>query len=83
MERKSSVKDVHQYIKQDYPELYKTLCTELGESNPFAKFSIGAGNYVWTDNRCKWSRMIDASELKQSMSPLRKHNSAHIPSEIC
>lgn len=67
MERKSSVKDVHQYIKQDYPELYKTLCTELGESNPFAKFSIGAGNYVWTDNRCKWSRMIDASELKQSI----------------
>lgn len=67
MERKSSVKDVHQYIKQDYPELYKTLCSKLRESNPFAKFSIGAGNYVWSDNRCKWSRMIDASELKQSI----------------
>ena len=67
MERKSSVKDVHQYIKQDYPELYKTLCSKLGESNPFAKFSIGAGNYVWSDNRCQWSRMIDASELKQSI----------------
>jgi hypothetical protein len=67
MERKSSVKDVHQYIKQDYPELYKTLCSKLGECNPFAKFSIGAGNYVWSDNRCKWSRMIDASELKQSI----------------
>ena len=67
MERKSSVKDVHQYIKQDYPELYKALCSKLGESNPFAKFSIGAGNYVWSDNRCKWNRMIDASELKQSI----------------
>lgn len=67
MERKSSVKDVHQYIKQDYPELYKTLCSKLGESNPFARFSIGAGNYVWSDNRCRWSRMIDASELKQSI----------------
>lgn len=67
MERKSSVKDVHQYIKQDYPELYKTLCSKLGDSNPFAKFSIGAGNYVWSDNRCRWSRMIDASELKQSI----------------
>ena len=67
MERKSSVKDIHQYIKQSYSELYKTLCTELGESNPFAKFSIGAGNYVWSDNRCRWSRMIDASELKQSI----------------
>lgn len=67
MERKSSIKDVHKYIKQDYPELYKTLCSKLGENNPFAKFSIGAGNYVWSDNRCKWSRMIDASELKQSI----------------
>jgi hypothetical protein len=67
MERKSSIKDVHKYIKQDYPELYKTLCSKLGENNPFAKFSIGAGNYVWSDNRCQWSRMIDASELKQSI----------------
>jgi len=67
MERKSSIKDVHKYIKQDYPELYKTLCSKLGENNPFAKFNIGAGNYVWSDNRCQWSRMIDASELKQSI----------------
>ena len=67
MERKSSIKDVHKYIKQDYPELYKTLCSKLGESNPFAKFSIGAGNFVWSDNRCQWHRMIDASELKQSI----------------
>ncbi|MBQ9237000.1 MAG: hypothetical protein IJ183_05400 [Prevotella sp.] len=67
MERKSSVKYVHQYIKKDYPELYKDLCIKLSESNPFAKFSIGAGNYVWSDNRCQWHRMIDASELKQSI----------------
>lgn len=67
MERKSSVKDVHQYIKQDYSELYTSLCSKLGEINPFAKFSIGAGDYVWSDNRCQWRRMTDASELKQSM----------------
>ena len=67
MERKSSVKDVHKLIGQDYPELYKALCEKLGESNPFAKFNIGVGCYVWSDNRCKWHCMIDASELKQSM----------------
>ena len=67
MERKSSVKDVHQYIKQDYSELYTSLCSKLGEINPFAKFSIGAGDYVWSDNRCQWHRMTDASELKQSI----------------
>jgi len=67
MERKSSIKDVHKYIKQDYPELYKTLCSKLGESNPFAKFDIGAGNYVWSDSRCQWNRMVDASDFKQSM----------------
>ena len=67
MERKSSVKDIHKYINQDYSELYKTLCAKLGVSNPFARFSIGAGNYVWLDNRCQWNRMIDASELKQSI----------------
>lgn len=66
MERKSSIKDVHKCITQDYPELYKTLVSKLGENNPFAKFSIGAGAYVWSDNRCHWLRMIDASELKQS-----------------
>lgn len=67
MERKSSVKDVHQYIKQDYSELYKTLCSELRDNNPFAKFSIGAGNYVWSDNRYQWHRMIDSSSFKRSM----------------
>lgn len=67
MDRKISIKDVHKNIKQDYPELYKTLCARLGDMNPFAKFSIGAGNYVWTDNREQWHRMTDASELKKSM----------------
>lgn len=67
MERKSSVKDVYKYIKQDYPELYKTLCSRLGKSNPFSKFSIGAGDYVWSDNRCRWRRMTDAGGLKQSV----------------
>lgn len=67
MERKSSVKDVHQCVKKDYPEIYKTVCSKLGENNPFAKFSIGAGVYVWSDNRCQWNRMVDASELKQSV----------------
>ena len=67
MERKTSVKDVHKLLKQDYPELYKSLCSMLGENNPFAKFSIGAGNYVWSDNRYEWNRMSNASELMQSV----------------
>ena len=65
MERQSSVKEVHKLNKQDYSGLYKTLCAKLGEKNPFAKFSIGPGVYVWSDHRCQWQRIVDASVLKQ------------------
>lgn len=67
MERKSSVKDVHKLINQAVPELYKTLCEQLGEDNPFAKFSFGAGYYSWSDSRCQWKKMIDASDFEQSL----------------
>lgn len=67
MERQSSVKEVHKLNKQDYSGLYKALCAKLGEKNPFAKFSIGPGVYVWSDHRCQWHRMVDASELKQKV----------------
>ncbi len=66
MEKKSSVQDVHKIINQDYPELYKTLCKKLQDKNPFAKFSTGAGFYVWSDNDSQWRCMEDASELKKS-----------------
>lgn len=67
MDRKSSVKDVHKYVPQDLPELYKTLCTKLGEENPFAKFSIGAGSYVWSDNRYHWKKMVDATNFEKTL----------------
>lgn len=67
MDRKSSVKDVHKSVSQDLPELYKTLCAKLGENNPFAKFSIGAGNYVWSDNRCSWKKMVDATNFEKNL----------------
>ncbi len=66
MEKKSSVNDVHKVIQKDLVELHKTLCTKLGEGNPFAKFSIGGGFYVWSDSRCQWRQMIAASSLEQS-----------------
>ena len=67
MEKKSSVKDVHQVIKQAMPEIYKILCEKLGENNPFAKFNVGAGYYSWSDNRCQWKQMIEASDFEQSL----------------
>lgn len=67
MDRKSSVKDVYKSVPQDLPELYKTLCAKLGEDNPFAKFSIGAGSYVWSDNRCSWKKMVDATILEKNL----------------
>lgn len=65
MEKKSSIKEVHKLVPQDYPELYQKLSEILGDENPFAKFSIGAGNYIWSDNRCDWHQMISWSPLKQ------------------
>ena len=65
MEKKSSIKEIHKLIPQDYPEIYKKISDILGDENPFAKFSIGAGNYIWSDNRRNWHQMIAWSTLKQ------------------
>lgn len=67
MEKKSSIKEVHKLVQQDYPELYKKLSSILGDENPFAKFSIGAGSYIWSDNRYNWHQMIAFSSLKQEI----------------
>lgn len=65
MEKKSSVKEVYKTIKQDLPELHKILCNKLGEDNPFAKISLGAGFYAWADDRCQWHSLLEASDFKQ------------------
>lgn len=67
MEKKSSVNDIHKVIQKDLVELHKTLCNKLGANNPFAKFSIGGGFYLWSDSRCQWRQMIQASSLEQSI----------------
>ena len=67
MEKKSSINDVHKVIQKDLVELYKTLSNKLGSANPFAKFSIGGGFYLWADSRCQWKPMIGASSLEQSL----------------
>lgn len=66
MEKKSSINDVHKVVQKDLVELHKTLSKKLGDYNPFAKFSIGGGFYVWTDSRRKWTQMCSASDLEQS-----------------
>lgn len=65
MEKKSSVKEVHKLVQQDYPNLYKKLCIILGDENPFAQFNIGAGIYIWSDTRCDWKQMVMASQVIQ------------------
>lgn len=67
MDRKSSIKDVHKSIPQDLPELYKELCVKLGDDNPFARFSIGFGHYVWSDNRYQWKKITDANDLEKQL----------------
>lgn len=67
MERKSSIKDVHKVIQKDLTELYKTLNNKLGIDNPFAKFSIGGGFYLWSDIRCQWYQMISVDDFEQDI----------------
>lgn len=67
MEKKSSINDVHKLIQKDLVELYKTLNDKLGEDNPFARFNIGGGFYVWSDSRYQWEQMISTSSLEQSV----------------
>lgn len=65
MEKKSLIKEVHKLVNQDYPELYNKISKILGESCPFARFSIGTGYYIWSDNRCDWHKMVAADSSKQ------------------
>lgn len=65
MEKKSSTKEVHKLVQQDYPELYKKLCNILGSVNPFAQFRIGAGIFIWSDTRCDWQPMTASNSATQ------------------
>ena len=67
MERQVSTHDIHKIVDEDFVELHKRLVRSLGDMNPFAKFSIGRGFYVWSDNRCSWRQMISASSLEQEI----------------
>lgn len=66
MEKKSKGVEVYKVRKEDYSEWYKELTKTLGDENPFAKFSIGSGFYVWSDDRCQWHCMVNASESEKS-----------------
>ena len=66
MEKKSPIKDVHKVIQKDYVELYKLLNDKLGNKNPFAKFNIGGGFYLWSDNRYDWSLLSSATKDEES-----------------
>ena len=65
MERKSPIEELYKSIPQDLPSLYEALCSKLGDSNPFAKFSIGSGTYIWKDDRYQWQKMVDAGDDEQ------------------
>ena len=67
MERQVSTHDIHKIVNEDLVELYKHLVKALGDNNPFAKFNIGGGFYVWSDNRCAWRQLISASSLEQEI----------------
>lgn len=67
MERQVSTHDIHKIVDEDFVELHKRLVQSLGDMNPFAKFSIGRGFYVWSDNRYSWRQMITASSLEQEI----------------
>lgn len=67
--KRTSVHDIYQSISkgQDPQDIYKRLNDILGESNPFAKFSIGSGFYVWSHPSGDWQSLADASSVEQEM----------------
>lgn len=67
--KRTSVQDIYQSVSkgQDMKELYKKLNSTLGESNPFAKFDIGNGFYVWSHPSGQWLCLADASSVEQEM----------------
>ena len=68
--KRTSVNDIYQSIPkgQDLQELYKNLREKLGDSNPFAKFDIGNGFYVWSHPSGLWQCLADASSVEQEMA---------------
>ena len=68
--KRTSVNDIYQSIPkgQDLQELYKNLREKLGDSNPFAKFDIGNGFYVWSHPSGLWQCLADANSVEQEMA---------------
>lgn len=67
MERRSQAKDIHKTFRDDLLKVYNNLDKQLGDDNPFAKPSLGAGYYVWTDKRREWQCMTDAGDIEQGL----------------
>ncbi|MDD7319109.1 MAG: hypothetical protein SOZ80_02385 [Prevotella sp.] len=63
--KKTEIKDLHNSINKDLPSLHKGLEKILGAKNPFAKFHIGNGFYIWTDTNDGWNNMKNASLKEQ------------------
>lgn len=74
--KKVLIRDVHRIIPQDYSGLYSQLQSKFGDDNPFARFQIGGGFYVWSDPSDEWLQMIGASvqeqdEVRRALQQLR------------
>ena len=67
MERRSQAKDIHKTFRDDLLKVYNNLDKQLGDDNPFAKPSLGAGYYVWTDKRREWQCMTGADGIVQDL----------------
>ena len=67
--KRTSVQDIYQSVSkgQSMQELYKKLSGTLGDNNPFAKFSIGNGFYVWSHPSDQWLCLADATTLEQDI----------------
>lgn len=64
--KKVSTKDIFPLeANADYKNLHSKLEKILGESNPFAKFHIGAGFYVWSSSESEWIQLTNAGSFKR------------------
>lgn len=67
MEKKTPTRDIYPVTTKNIKGISEDLIRAFGAEVPFAKFSIGGGFYVWSDNRCNWLQMIAASESEQKV----------------
>lgn len=67
MEKKTPTRDIYPVTTKNIKGISEDLIRVFGAEVPFAKFSIGGGFYVWSDNRCNWLQMIAASESEQKV----------------